>query len=252
MSCSILLFRFLLVAATLAFAAPTTAMTLVPPQPSTFDAVNARLTVDSCEFPAWLVRVTLASNVFRITQQSRVSCSPPGAPQVADIRLGTLPSGDYRVELYRGPEAIGTPAETLAFTVRERAGTSVNPLPLPFTDYTGVWWNPQESGWGLSLHQSGAHLMVGAWFVYNSNGQPEWYTLQGGQWTSPTRWTATLYRTTGPSVTATAFDPTLVFAFPSGTAVIEFRQDPGGEGLARFTYALGGNTTTKVISRIPF
>jgi len=246
------MFRSLLAAATLAFAAPAIAMTLVPAQPSTFDAVNARLTVDSCAFVPTTVRVSLASNVFRITQNP-FYCSPPGAPQVADIRLGTLPAGDYRVELYGGAQATGTPAETLAFTVRERAEIAVfPPPPRPLTDYTGVWWNPQESGWGISLHQTGAHLIFGAWFVYNSNGQPEWYTLQGGQWTSSTRWTATLYRTTGPSVTATAFDPTLVLTVPSGTAVIEFRQVPGEEGLARFTYTLGGNTTTKVMSRMPF
>ena len=169
------------------------------------------------------------------------ACLVAGSPRIVDVRLGSLAAGDYRVEVYASRTAEGTPSESLRFTVSEPVGIAVfPPPPRPLTDYSGLWWNPLESGWGLSLHQSALHSLFGAWFVYGSGGEPEWYTLQGGQWIDSTTWRGAIYRTTGPSFAGPDYDPRLVLVQAAGTATLDFAIREGEEGRARFTYTIGG------------
>lgn len=233
-------------------ASTTFASRIVPAEPSAFDPVNLRMTVDSCTFVPGTVRVASAGNVLKVTRAPNF-CLVPGTPEIADVRLGSLAPGDYLVEVFAQPTADGPPGETIAFQVRERVEIAVfPPPPRPLTDYSGLWWNLQESGWGLSLHQSSSHAVFGAWFIYNAEGQPEWYTLQGGRWTDSTTWKGTVYRTTGPFFAGPGYDPRLVLILPAGTATLEFKQTPGAEDLARFTYTVGKTTATKPISRMVF
>src|ERR1700704_1673096 len=41
--------------------------------------------------------------------------------------------------------------------------------------YTDLWWNPQESGWGVNVVQQGEALFV-TMFVYGADGKPTWYS----------------------------------------------------------------------------
>ena len=233
-------------------ALPATASRIVPAQPSAFEPVNLRLTTDSCAFLARTVAVRAEGNTLKVTHQP-LECSPPGAPLLADIQLGALAPGQYRVEVYASTRTDVPPAETLSFTVTELAQVAVfPPPPRPLTSYTGMWWNPQEPGWGLSLHQSVTHGLFGAWFVYGADGEPEWFTLQGGQWTSSTRWTGPVYRTTGPFFAGRDFDPRLVLYQAVGTAVLDFAQEPASEGVARFSYAIDNIAVNKPITRMSF
>jgi hypothetical protein len=242
---------FALAAALPAFAASS----IVPAQPTAFELVNLRMTVDSCAFNPATVRVRASAsrnNTIAVTQQLN-ACLLPGTPQVVDVRLGALASGDYHVEVYANPdgEAAGTPVETLAFTVLDPVEIAVfPPPPRPLTDYSGLWWNPQESGWGLSLHQSALRSLFGGWFVYGAEGRPEWFTLQAGQWLDSTTWRGTVYRTTGPFFAGPDFDPRLVLLQSAGTATLDFRHRAGEEDRARFTYTIGGVTATRTISRM--
>ena len=244
-----------LAAATFALAAATNeahaASRVVPAQPTAFERVELRMTVDSCAFVPATVHVRLAGNAIKVSHQPN-NCLLPAEPRVMDIGLGALPAGDYRVEIFASRNTDGPPAETLAFTVAEPAEVAVfPPPPRPLTDYAGLWWNPQESGWGLSLHQGPTHALFGAWFVYGANGEPQWFTLQQGQWLDATTWRGSIYRTTGPSFAGPDYDPRLVLVQAAGSATLDFRQRAGEEGQARFTYTVGGATTTKVITRMP-
>jgi hypothetical protein len=247
--------NLVMAAATFALAAALPAVAasrLVPAQPTSFETVNLRMTVDSCTFNPSTVRVRAALNTLRVTQMLN-ACLLPGTPEIADVRLGALPAGDYRVEIYGSNDLNAAPIETLSFQVREPAEVAIfPPPPRPLTDYSGLWWNPQESGWGLSLHQSPTHGVFGAWFVYGSGGQPEWFTLQGGQWIDSTTWRGTLYRTTGPFFAGPGYDPRLVLVQAAGSATLDFRHRAGEEGRARFTYTVNSATVTKVIERMAF
>ena len=242
-------------AATFALAADLTAQAasrIVPALPTSFEPVNLRMTVDSCSFNPATVRVRASLNTLRVTQTPN-ACLLPGSPELVDVRLGALPAGDYRVEVYGSSDIAAVPLETLSFQVSEPVEAAVfPPPPRPLAGYTGLWWNPQESGWGLSLHQSATHGMFGAWFVYGSGGQPEWFTLQGGQWIDSTTWRASIYRTTGPFFAGPGYDPRLVLVQAAGTATLDFRHRSGEEGRARFTYTMAGETVTKAIERMAF
>jgi hypothetical protein len=45
--------------------------------------------------------------------------------------------------------------------------------PTLATDYTDLWWNPLESGWGLGITQQ-SNVMFLTWFVYDDAGRPSW------------------------------------------------------------------------------
>ena len=237
----------LVLAAALPLAA--SASRIVPADPAAFQPVNLRMTVDSCSFVPGTVRVAAVGAVLKVTQQPN-NCLVAGTPEVVDVRLGSLAPGDYRVELYATQSTESAPVETLSLRVSARVEVAVfPPPPRPLTDYSGLWWNPLEGGWGLSLHQGANDTLFGSWFVYGASGQPEWFTIQGGGWTSATRWSGTIYRNTGPFFAGPDYDPRLVLTRPAGNAVLEFRQSPGAEGRATFTYTIDGIATTKTISR---
>lgn len=41
-------------------------------------------------------------------------------------------------------------------------------------NYTGLWWKPDEPGWGLSLAQQDGRLFP-VWYTYDAQGRPAWY-----------------------------------------------------------------------------
>ena len=62
------------------------------------------------------------------------------------------------------------------------------------TDFTDIWFIPQESGWGVNIVQSDSFLFA-TFFIYGSDKAPTWYTalltFDG------TRYAGGLYRTEG-------------------------------------------------------
>ena len=243
--------RTTILALLLAAALPAIASRVIPAEPIAFEPVVLRMTVDGCAFVAETVRVRAEANVLKVTQHPN-NCLVAGPIEIADVRLGTLAPGTYRVELFGGTDESAAPIETLAFEVRARAEIAVfPPPPRPITDYSGLWWEPGEAGWGLSLHQSATDAMFGALFVYGAGREAEWFTFQGGRWEASTRWTATVYRTTGPFYASPLFDPRLVLIDAVGGATLDFRQVPGDEGHARLTYEVDGVTITKTLQRQP-
>jgi hypothetical protein len=242
--------RALLLAAALAAILPASAARILPAQPIAFERVVLRMTVDGCAFSPSTVHVRAVGGTLQLTQQPN-ACLVPGPIVNVDVRLGSLAAGQYRVEIYASADASGVPVETLAFEVSEPARIAIfPPPPRPLADYTGMWWNPQESGWGLSLHQSAADSMLGTLFVYGASRDPQWFTLQDGRWESSTRWSAQVYRTNGPAFTAPVFDPAAVSARVVGAATLEFGTGPADEeGSAIFTYSVDGVTISKVLSR---
>lgn len=83
-------------------------------------------------------------------------------------------------------------------------GTGACP-PLPYM--TSLWWNPNESGWGLNLNQQGS-LMFATLFTYDSSRAPMWLVMSGGALQADgVSFTGDLFRTTGPAFNANPFTP---------------------------------------------
>ena len=117
----------------------------------------------------------------------------------------------------------------------------------PAADFTDLWWNANESGWGLSLTQH-AGALFGAWFVYDASGKSTWYVIPGGHWNTGTVFVGDVYATTGPDPTAANFDPTRVSRTKVGTATLRF----SGTSQASFSYTVNGVSETRSLTRQPF
>jgi murein DD-endopeptidase MepM/ murein hydrolase activator NlpD len=64
------------------------------------------------------------------------------------------------------------------------------------TNYQDLWWNPAESGWGMSLAHQGDTLFA-AWFTYRADGKGQWLVGSNIARTPIGEYKGRLYRTTG-------------------------------------------------------
>ena len=114
--------------------------------------------------------------------------------------------------------------------------------PTPAVDYTDLWWNPSESGWGMAItHQFGNIFL--AWYVYDANGKPFWYVAPACT-VSGSSCSGTLYRTTGPAF-GPPLDPSKVKATAVGSAIVSFVDANN----AVLSYTVDNITATKTITR---
>jgi hypothetical protein len=64
-------------------------------------------------------------------------------------------------------------------------------------DYTDLWYNPAESGWGVNISQQG-NTFFATLFVYGPDSTPRWYVGPDIGGSSTTAFSGPLYRSTGP------------------------------------------------------
>jgi len=125
-------------------------------------------------------------------------------------------------------------------------GTAPPPSFTPALNYTSLWWNPSESGWGLSINQHGSALFA-AWYAYGVGGTPTWLVMPGGTWTSTKSITGDLYATSGPSSTG-PYDASQVTSTKVGTATLSFSAADRGV----LSYTVNGVSGTKAIQKQSF
>ena len=117
------------------------------------------------------------------------------------------------------------------------------------TDYTDIWWNPNESGWGVTASHQGEIVFL-TFFVYGTNNQAIWYTGQA-TFTSNTNGQLTfigpVYQTTGPWLGTTPFNPSTVGVVQVGT--VNFT---AGITSGTLTYSINGVVVNKAITRQTF
>jgi hypothetical protein len=111
------------------------------------------------------------------------------------------------------------------------------------TDYTDIWFNPAESGWGVNVVQSDTFMFL-TFFIYGSDGKPTWFTGQVTRDAS-SNFNGTLYSTIGTYYIL----PWAGFSGgPAGTVSFQ----PLGPYTARLIYTVNGvGTVTKTIQRQP-
>jgi hypothetical protein len=117
-------------------------------------------------------------------------------------------------------------------------------------DYTDLWYNPNESGWGLNLIQQSQSIFASL-FVYGTDTSPRWFTasdLEPSPAGSTTRFSGTLYLSTGPYFGATGFDPGTVTRTAVGTMTINFDTPT----TATLQYTVNGAPVTKTMVRYAF
>lgn len=196
-----------------------------------FDTYNTRGTRVEMQANRISISVELASSDFPET--------PPSSPLT--MPLGQFPAGSYEVEVSRRLPN-GTSAGivgTTTFSVSQRAATD------PLWNHTDQWWNPSESGWGLTIVQHGSGIIFATWYIYDADRRPTWFFVPEGRWVRPEVYEGPLYRTTGPQIpyctsqSCPPFDPRAVSATLVGTAELSFSAIDAERASLSFTTAEG-------------
>ena len=145
----------------------------------------------------------------------------------------TLGAGTYYLAVSRW-ESAGTGAYTLAL--------SVSPVSVNYTD---LWWNAAESGWGINLNHQG-QIVFATLFTYGADGAPDWFVMSNGARQPDGSFRGELYRARGPVFNANPWSP--ISLTPVGTMQLRF---PSAE-TGTLTYTVDGVAVVKQIERQRF
>ncbi len=121
------------------------------------------------------------------------------------------------------------------------AGTTSPPV-----DYTDLWWNANESGWGVSLtHQYG--MIFASWYTYDNNGKPIWYVASSCPMVE-NGCTGTLYQVNGGTPFTSAWDGSKKVVSEIGMVNFIFTSP----STAIMSYFIGDILGARAITRQPF
>ncbi len=154
-----------------------------------------------------------------------------------DPTTGTVSAvavGELRLDFSTASSAL------LHWRIGERAGSepvqplfAINTPAIP--DTTGIWYNPSESGWGLSIDNSGTASAVVVYF-YDSNNQPRWVLGSAANSTS-LRADMRSFRGFCPDCPAVATSSTA-----AGSVALDFSSGRNGLLTIDVSHADGANT----------
>jgi len=139
----------------------------------------------------------------------------------------------------------------IAAYIGSLSGTAGPPPPansVPAFDFSDLWFNVDQSGWGLNIVQHASNKIFAVMYTYEApGGRPLWLVIPGdGVWTSPLRYTGPIYRVTGP--VAEPFDPNAVLVRQVGIATLSFIDRNNGT----LDFTIDGDSVSKPITRQPF
>ncbi|HEX4857894.1 MAG TPA: hypothetical protein VFV17_02675 [Usitatibacteraceae bacterium] len=117
------------------------------------------------------------------------------------------------------------------------------------TDTSDLWWDPSESGWGVTATQQNEVVFL-TFFVYGADNRPTWYIGQtsytGNSPSGEAVFEGTMYQTTGPWL-GTTFNPSAVGTRAVGSVKLFAFVDS-----ATLFYNVDGVFVTKQITRQTF
>lgn len=147
-----------------------------------------------------------------------------------------------------GGSAASRNLEALSFVPNPPVCRFTNEPRTGASNYSDLWWNSAESGWGLTIIHQGDGMFV-AWYTYAADGQPQWLT------SFMTRQADGSFRgrlnrpASGLPYTSTPNGAVTTFPLPDvGEAALAFSDGERGE----FAYSLDGVIQSKAIERFAF
>ena len=115
-------------------------------------------------------------------------------------------------------------------------------------NYTGTWWNPGESGWGINVNHQG-NIVFATLFTYDGSGRPMWVMMSGLPQADGRTYAGDLHQVIGPPFNAQPFTPiTDANAFKVGTMSLTFTS----QSSATLSYTYQGVTVSKDIMPLVF
>ena len=126
--------------------------------------------------------------------------------------------------------------------------SAVFPSAALANNYQDLWWNPNESGWGINISHQG-DVMFATWFIYGANSQPTWIFLSNAKRSgaSGNTFTGDIFQAiNGSPFAAVPFVPSTSGNFrPVGTATFVFSDARTGT----LTYDVDRVAVVKQITR---
>lgn len=128
-----------------------------------------------------------------------------------------------------------------AFVMIAASGSSL----AQTNSYQGLWWAApagSESGWGINFTHQG-DVVFATWFTYDASGKQMWLAATLQQQAGAATFSGDLYAATGPSFSATPFQPNEVKQTLVGKASVAFQSATA----ATFSYTVGEVAQVKSI-----
>lgn len=120
--------------------------------------------------------------------------------------------------------------------------------PAPALDYSDLWWNPLEPGWGLTIHQHPSGALVATWLTYRADRSPVWYSVQPGRWIDEVTYEGVLYEVHGPRYEQPTPQDRAAELCRVGTVTMAFSSEWNGV----FTCEMGDVQWSSAIRRMEF
>lgn len=113
-------------------------------------------------------------------------------------------------------------------------------------DLSGLWWQPEQPGWGLSIAMQGGRPLP-AWYTYDSDGRPQWLLGEALTRGADGVWRGALLRYRG-----TPFAQIRGDAAAQGTGVGSVRIALREDGALDFGWTLGSQSREQRVERLRF
>ncbi|APV50621.1 hypothetical protein BWI17_13530 [Betaproteobacteria bacterium GR16-43] len=131
---------------------------------------------------------------------------------------------------------------------RAQTSFALNAAATVPTNYTDLWWNAAESGWGMNLVQQDDLLFV-TWFTYDADRAGQWLLMSDARRQANGSFTGTIYRATGTPLAQINGQPAVTTPLaPLGTGTLTFTSASQGT----FAYTVNGVSQQKAITRQVF
>ncbi|HEX8739453.1 MAG TPA: hypothetical protein VF925_04855 [Casimicrobiaceae bacterium] len=113
-------------------------------------------------------------------------------------------------------------------------------------DQSDIWWNPDESGWGIQFVHRG-NIIFATMFVYGPDHAATWFTstMFGSAAKASPAFAGDLIASQGPGFATIPFDPTAVTRVKVGSMTWQPESDASGV----LAYSVNGVNVTKMIVR---
>lgn len=220
---------------------------LLPANPSSLDELVLVVPTFQC-MVSGDYRVEFSSGRIRVTLADKMPTMPSACYPMPPIRaeIGRLPAGDYLLDVVRPSTDSGMESVVKDHAFKITDGRDQKASPYVYRDVSGHWWNPARNGEGFMIWHDARDQFLAAWFTYDANGQPKWYSIQGGRWTDALRYEGKIYESSRTPLSLPVVPK--VSASAVGTAEFKFIQGDDTNG-ATLTYTIGDKTEAISLKR---
>lgn len=124
---------------------------------------------------------------------------------------------------------------------------TVTPTGAPLPNYSALWWNASEPGWGVNITQQ-SDILFAVWYTYDADGSGMWLVMPNTSLQADGSYAGKIYRTTGVALANINGQTASTSVTEVGNGSFRF----SGSNAGTFEYTLGNVTQSKAITRQSF